>query len=75
MPKQKNNDDEDQSSKSIDQKILELDQKIEWFYSDDFSLDQALIQYHEACSLADKIEKELAEMKNKIEVLADFSDQ
>lgn len=75
MPKSNNNDEENQTPKTIDQKILELDRKIEWFYSDEFSLDQALKQYREACNLADKIEKELAELKNDIEILADFSDQ
>ena len=47
---------------------------MEWFYSDDFKLDEATDRYKEAVKLAKEIEKDLVELKNEIEVLSeDFS--
>lgn len=60
--------------KSLNQKIEELDNEVEWFYSDDFKLEQAVEKYKEATKLAKEIEKDLNELKNEIEVLSeDFS--
>lgn len=63
-----------ESKKNLNEKIAELDGKVEWFYSDDFKLDEAVEKYKQAAELAKEIEKDLAELKNEIEVLAeDFS--
>ena len=56
---------------SLNQKISELDKKVEWFYSDDFKLEGAVEKYKEAVVLAKEIEKDLSELKNEIEVLAE----
>ncbi len=59
---------------SLNQKIEELDKKVEWFYSDEFKLDEAVDKYKEATKIAKEIEKDLDELKNEIEVLTeDFS--
>lgn len=59
---------------SLNQKIEGLNSKVEWFYSDDFKLDEATDRYKEAVKLAKEIEKDLVELKNEIEVLSeDFS--
>lgn len=59
---------------SLNQKIEKLDEEVEWFYSDDFRLEEALDKYKIATKLAKEIEKDLNELKNEIEVLAeDFS--
>lgn len=59
---------------SLNQKIEKLDGQVEWFYSDDFKLEDATTKYKEAVGLAKEIEKDLNELKNEIEVLAeDFS--
>lgn len=59
---------------SLNQKIEKLDEQVEWFYSDDFKLEEATSKYKDAVGLAKEIEKELNELKNEIEVLAeDFS--
>ncbi len=59
---------------SLNQKIEKLDGQVEWFYSDDFKLEEATGKYKEAVGLAKEIEKDLKELKNEIEVLsADFS--
>lgn len=62
-----------ESKTSIESKIKQLDKSIEWFYSDDFSLDQALKKYQSAHNLAQEIEKDLSELKNQVEVIADFT--
>ncbi len=58
----------------LNQKIAELDAKVEWFYSDEFKLEEATERYKEAVKLAKEIEQDLDKLKNEIEVLAeDFS--
>ena len=60
--------------KSLNSKIAELDQKVEWFHSDEFELEKAVDKYKEAVKLVKEIEKDLDELKNEIEVLSeDFS--
>ena len=54
---------------TLNQKIAELDKKVEWFYSDDFSLEKAIENYEQATNLAQEIEKDLQTLQNKIEVL------
>ena len=59
---------------SLNQKIEKLDGQVEWFYSDEFKLEEAVDKYKEATSLAKEIEKDLENLKNEIEVLSeDFS--
>lgn len=58
---------------SISNKIKQLDESVEWFYGDDFILDQALEKYQAATKLAAAIEKDLSELKNKVEVVEDFT--
>lgn len=61
-------------NKTLNQKIEDLEAKVEWFYSDEFSLDKAAENYKSAIELAKGIEKDLTELKNEIEVLSeDFS--
>lgn len=59
---------------NISEKISKLDEKIKWFYSDDFSLDEASARYKEAVKLAEEIEDNLENLKNDIKVLGhDFT--
>ncbi len=61
-------------AKSLNQKITELDEKTEWFYSDEFKLEEAPEKFKEAIALAEDAKKDLEKLKNEIEVLAqDFS--
>ena len=57
--------------KSLNDKIVELDQKVEWFYSDEFQLDEAVKKYKEAAELAKEIEEDLKKLKNEIEILTE----
>ena len=59
---------------TLNQKIKDLDKKVEWFNSDKFELDKSMEKYKEALKLAEEIEKDLKNLKNEIEVLdVDFS--
>lgn len=59
---------------SLKKKIEKLDNQVEWFYSDEFDLAEATGKYKESIELAKDIEKDLSELKNEIEILAeDFS--
>lgn len=55
--------------KTISQKIAKLDELTDWFYSDDFSLDQATEKYRSATDLVKEIEQDLKNLKNEIEVI------
>lgn len=59
------------AEKTLNQKLKDLDKKVEWFYSDDFELEKAVKKYQEALVLADEIEKDLKNLKNEIEVLTE----
>ncbi len=59
---------------SLNKRLEELDKKISWFYSDEFSLDESVEKYKGAMAYATEIKKDLQELKNEIEVLSeDFS--
>lgn len=59
---------------NLNQKIETLENQVEWFYSDEFKLDEAADKYKKSIKLAKEIEQDLSELKNEIEVLAeDFS--
>jgi len=60
--------------KSLNQKIEQLDKEVEWFYSDDFRLEEATKKYRAAVELAKEAEADLDALENEIEVLKeDFS--
>ncbi len=59
---------------TIDQQISQLDAAIEWFYSDDFSLAQAVDKYQSAIQIAQSIDQNLDQLENQVKVLSqDFS--
>lgn len=59
--------------RTIAEKMAELDKSVEWFYGEDFVIDQALDKYKNASSLAEEISKDLESLKNEVEVLEDFT--
>ena len=60
--------------KTLNQRIKELEEKIDWFYSDDFNLEEAAKRYKDATALANGLQEDLEKLKNEIEVLKeDFS--
>lgn len=75
MPSNNSNKSNNSNNKqSISAKLAELDEQTEWFYSDDFSLDEASEKYKAATKLAKDIEEDLNSLKNEIEIIdKDFS--
>lgn len=61
-------------AKTISDKISELKIGVEWFYSDDFKLEEASEKYKALTTLAKEIEGDLDNLKNEIKVIEeDFS--
>ena len=61
-------------SKTISEKMEDLEKQTTWFSSEEFKVEEASSRYERVLKLAKEIEQDLAEMKNKIEVLKeDFS--
>lgn len=61
-------------SKTLTQKINDLEKSTDWFYSDEFTLDDAAKKYKDAIELAKEIQKDLSDLQNEIEILdEDFS--
>lgn len=56
---------------SLNQKIEKLDKEVEWFYSDEFKIEDAVKKYREAAALANNIREDLEKLKNEIEVLSE----
>lgn len=54
---------------TIKEQLAELDAQLEWFDSDDFSVEEALDRYKAAEKLAATIEAQLKALKNEITVL------
>ena len=53
----------------ISKRIKELEERVDWCYSDEFSLDEATTKYKEAANLAKEIEKDLKNLENEISVI------
>lgn len=51
---------------TIKNRIAKLNEEVEWFYGDDFSLDEAVEKYETTLAHAKAIQKDLEELKNKI---------
>ena len=60
--------------RTLGQKIEQLEKSTDWFYSEEFNLDEATVKYKEAISLAKEVQKDLSDLQNEIEILdKDFS--
>ena len=61
-------------AKTISEKIDDLKNGVEWFYSDEFKLEEASEKYKDMTTLAKEIQKDLENLKNDIKVIEeDFS--
>ena len=54
---------------NINAKIQKLNDYVEWFEGEDFNLEQSIEKFNEAKKLADEIQANLNEFKNKITVV------
>lgn len=62
-------------SNTIQAKLALLNEKVAWFDSDEFELEQAIDKFGEAERLAEEIEADLTGLKNEINVLKQKFDQ
>ena len=60
-----------EEKQSLNDRIKELDAEVQWFYSDDFKLEEATEKYRKAVKLAKGIEEDLKKLQNEIEVLTE----
>lgn len=56
-------------NKTIQEKLNELSEMVEWFHGGSFKLESALTKFKQAEALAEEIEKELTKLKNDIKVV------
>lgn len=56
-------------NKTIQEKTAELNKMVEWFDSDEFTLEAALDKYKIAEELATDIEHDLVSLKNEIQIV------
>lgn len=57
------------TNKTIMEKTAELTKMVEWFDSDEFTLELALVKYKAAEKLAVEIEQDLVSLKNEIKIV------
>ena len=59
----------DDKSVSISNRMEELEEKMNWFKGDEFTLDEAAERYAEVERMASEIEEILMEMQNSVELI------
>ena len=59
----------DDNSVSISKRMEELEEKMNWFKGDEFTLDEAAERYAEVEKMAGEIEEILMEMQNSVELI------
>ena len=57
------------SNTDINTKVQKLNEYMAWFEGDDFTLEQSIEKFNEAKKLADEIQADLNDFKNKITVV------
>lgn len=58
-----------EKNKTIQEKITELSDLVQWFQGPDFSLEESVEKFKKAEELAEVIESELMSLKNDIEIV------
>ena len=59
----------DDKSVSISKRMEELEEKMNWFKGEEFTLDEAAERYAEVERMAGEIEEILMEMQNSVELI------
>ncbi|OYX42490.1 hypothetical protein B7Y94_03320 [Candidatus Saccharibacteria bacterium 32-49-12] len=62
-------------NKSVHDKMAELSEMVDWFQGDDFQLEEAVVKFEQAESLAQEIEADLSSLKNDIKRVAERFDE
>lgn len=64
----------DKNTSSIAERMQELRQLVEWFESDEFTLEAAEAKFTQATLLAKAIENDVAKLKNQVTVIKEKFD-
>ena len=59
----------EQASETIGTKLEKLERLLEWFESEEITIEEALSKYEEALKLSKQLEKQLQDAKNQVEVI------
>ena len=57
------------SNSSIEDKIKQLEDQIEWFDGDDFKIELAIEKYDQAKKLAQDVTQDIEAMKNEVTII------
>lgn len=57
------------SNSSIEDKIKQLEDQIEWFDGDDFKIELAIEKYDQAKKLSQDITQDIEAMKNEVTII------
>lgn len=63
------------NNQTVQDKIIELKQLVDWFDGDDFSLEASIDQFKKAERLAKEIETDLKSLQNEITVVKKSFDE
>jgi len=58
-----------QQNKSVQEKLTELSEMVNWFQGSSFKLEEAVNKFQAAEKLAEEIEQDLNKLKNDIQVV------
>lgn len=62
-------------TQTIKQKMAQLDELVQWFESDEFTLEESFEKFEAAQKLAEEIEQDLQTFSNNVTVLAKRFDE
>lgn len=57
------------NTKSIEEKITDLEQQVAWFDGEDFKIEEAIDKYKSAKEIAEAIQKDIDELKNEVKLI------
>ena len=56
-------------NKTLKELLIEFDEIVNWFDSDNLDVDEAITKFEQGNELSEKIKKRLLDAKNKIEIV------
>ena len=63
------------TSLSFEERLAELETILEWFESDDVTLENSIAQFERGMTLASELQKDLSKAENKVEQIKQKFDQ
>lgn len=63
-----------EKNKTIQEKMKELSELVDWFHGEEFNLEESIEKFREAEGMAAEIESDLMSLKNDIQVIKERFD-